>query len=66
MNDPVVEMKDRLKAAELLGKSQADFTEKLEHTGADGQPISFTNLTDEQLDAKIQAMLPKSNGAGSE
>ena len=28
------EMRDRLKASELLGKSEADFTEKVEHSGA--------------------------------
>jgi len=29
MNDNTVQMRDRLKASELLGKSQADFTEKV-------------------------------------
>jgi len=29
-NNPEVSMKDRLKASELLGKSEADFTEKVE------------------------------------
>lgn len=29
-------MKDRLKAAELLGKSQADFIERRDHTSSDG------------------------------
>jgi phage terminase small subunit len=33
MRDSKAEMRDRLKAAELLGKSQADFTEKIEHSG---------------------------------
>jgi phage terminase small subunit len=32
-------MRDRLKASELLGKSQADFVELHEHTGKDGKPI---------------------------
>jgi phage terminase small subunit len=32
-------MRDRLKASELLGKSQADFIEQHEHTGKDGTPI---------------------------
>lgn len=31
--DDLCEMKDRLKASELLGKSEADFTEKLDHSG---------------------------------
>lgn len=32
-----VEMKDRLKASELLGRSEADFTDKV--AGADGGPV---------------------------
>lgn len=34
-----VPWRDRLKASELLGKSQGDFVEKHEHTGKDGKPI---------------------------
>lgn len=33
-------MKDRLKASELLGKSQADFVDRHEHSGPDGKPIA--------------------------
>lgn len=33
------EPKDRLKASELLGKSQADFLDRHEHTGKDGAPL---------------------------
>lgn len=36
MLDGEVEMKDRLKASELLGKSEADFTEKVKHSGVLG------------------------------
>ena len=32
-------MRDRLKAAELLGKSEADFVERQEITGRDGAPL---------------------------
>lgn len=32
-------IKERLRAAELLGKSQADFVERREHTGKDGGPV---------------------------
>jgi phage terminase small subunit len=44
------EMKDRLKAAELLGKTQADFIERVEVTGKDGGPmvtagVDLTKLT---------------------
>jgi phage terminase small subunit len=34
-------MKDRLKASELLGKSQGDFIERHEHAGKDGLPIGL-------------------------
>jgi phage terminase small subunit len=34
MKDPDADMKDRLKASELLGKSEADFTENHNHKGA--------------------------------
>ena len=34
MNDSKGEMRDRLKASELLGKSQADFTENVKHSGS--------------------------------
>lgn len=34
MREPDHDMRDRLKAAELLGKSEADFLEKVEHSGA--------------------------------
>lgn len=33
-------LKDRLKASELLGKSQADFIDKHEHGGPGGAPIA--------------------------
>ena len=41
MYNGLVDIKDRLKASELLGKSQADFTDKLEATGKDGGPLTF-------------------------
>lgn len=34
-------MRDRLKASELLGRSQADFIDKTEVTGANGGPIAI-------------------------
>ena len=33
------QMKDRLKASELLGKCQADFIDRKELTGANGEPL---------------------------
>jgi phage terminase small subunit len=35
-HDPDADFKDRLKASELLGKSQADFVERKEISGPDG------------------------------
>lgn len=37
-----VPWRDRLKASELLGKSQGDFIERHEHTGKDGGPLRVT------------------------
>lgn len=34
MMDNATDLKHRLKASELLGRSEADFTEKVEHSGA--------------------------------
>ena len=39
MRDKQQMMRDRLKAAELLGKSEADFVERQEITGRDGAPL---------------------------
>lgn len=33
-DDELAKMTDRLKASELLGKSEADFTERVQHSGA--------------------------------
>lgn len=46
-----IEMKERLRASELLGKSEADFTEKHDHSH------SFEGLTDEQLEARFKALV---------
>lgn len=34
MKDEKADMRDRLRASELLGKSEADFLEKVEHSGS--------------------------------
>ena len=39
MRDKGQQMRDRLKAAELLGKSETDFIERQEITGRDGAPL---------------------------
>lgn len=53
MNDTGQEMKSRLKASELLGKSEADFTEKIQATGdirVETAPgIDLSTLAPEQL-----------------
>lgn len=57
-------MKDRLKASELLGRSQLDFVERVEHTGKDGEPIQLANpkdlstLSDAELEG-LEAILEK-------
>ena len=55
--DPGAELKDRLRASELLAKSQGLFVHKVEHTGKDGKPIEhqhnqgpdLSKLSTEQL-----------------
>jgi phage terminase small subunit len=51
MTDPNADEKDKLRASELLGKSEGDFIEKIEHHD------KFSGLTDEQIDALIEAKL---------
>lgn len=39
-------MRDRLKASELLGKTQMDFVHRVEHTGKDGEAIQLASGVD--------------------
>jgi phage terminase small subunit len=51
----------------LLGRHLKLFTEKHEHSGPDGKPIEhkhLNDLPDDQLEAKIAAMLAKNGGGG--
>lgn len=41
MKDSEQTMRDRLRASELLGKSEVDFPNKTEHTGEGGGPIEL-------------------------
>jgi phage terminase small subunit len=41
MNMASVDMNDRLKASELLGKSEADFTENVKNTHVMPEPLNF-------------------------
>lgn len=62
MNDDSKELSHRLKASELLGKSDADFIEKHEHSGPDGKPIEtkdVSEVTDDALDERIRSILTK-------
>ena len=51
--DTAEQTKDRLKAAELLGKSQADFIDRKEITGKDGAPLM----------AEVRVVFVGSNGS---
>lgn len=52
-------MADRLRAAELLGKSEADFTEKVQVSGQDGGPQVILHLFKNGSEA------PTDDGSGS-
>lgn len=52
MSDEGIELRDRLKASELLGKSEADFTFKHEHSGK----MTFDTVPDEDLDRRIREL----------
>lgn len=48
------------RALELLGKHLKLFADRVEHSGPDGRPIEMANhLTDDQLDAKLAALMCK-------
>ncbi len=52
MNDTKVEMRDRLRGSELLGKSEADFTEKVELSGE----LDLSNKTTDELRARLKEL----------
>lgn len=55
-----VEMKDRLKASELLARSEADFIDRHELSGPDGKPIeTVSSLPDDRLEARLSELLAK-------
>ena len=56
MEDTKRDMRDRLKASELLGKSEADFTENLSHRYPEGCGVM---LVSEPVDAKEWQKLSK-------
>lgn len=65
MQSETVEMKDRLKASQLLGESEADFSQKVQLTGKDGGPIQQTGAIDFSHidDATLKKLAQMSNGA---
>ena len=50
MNDKNQTMKDRLRASELLGKSEMDFPNKMEVSGVGGEPIPVTIIDYSKVD----------------
>lgn len=52
MNAEGVEMKDRLRASELLGKSEGDFISKIEHSGN----FDLESLSDDELTKRLEAL----------
>lgn len=58
-NDENADMGDRLRASELLGKSQADFIERTRLEGAGGTPapaiVALAAMTKDQLAAIVEA-----------
>jgi len=44
MRDGSLDMKARLRASELLGKSEGDFIDRKEITGKDGGPLSVRSI----------------------
>jgi phage terminase small subunit len=61
-----IKQHDKVRALELLGRHQRLFADRVEHSGPDGAPIEHkdvTTLTDEQLDARHEALLAKAIAA---
>lgn len=58
-NDLIPSMKDRMKASELLGKTQGDFIDRVEHSGPDGKAIQVESSPEERRAriAELTAML---------
>ena len=58
-----IRMWDKPRALELLGKHLSLFIERHEHTGKGGGPIETRNLSDEELDKRIEALSKKRGGS---
>lgn len=62
MNSPETEMKDRLKASELLGRSQRDFVERRELSGPNGKPIKMHVRAEDMSDDELAAVASGKGG----
>jgi phage terminase small subunit len=51
-----------LKGCELLGKHLKLFADRIEHSGPNGKPIEYSEVSDEQLRARIAEKLEKLKG----
>ncbi len=54
-----VKTNDKIKALELMGKYLGMFVEKVEHTGKDGGPIQYEDMTPEERRKRIAELLEK-------
>lgn len=55
LRDESLPLKDRLRASELLGKSEGDFIDRKELTGRDGQPLTVASILRELDDRERNA-----------
>jgi phage terminase small subunit len=62
VNNPDVPWPSRVRAIELLGKTQGDFIDRVEHTGKNGGPIQTADLSGVPTDhlRQIEALLSAS------
>jgi phage terminase small subunit len=54
-----IEVKDRIKCLELIGKHIGMFTDKIEHSGSMNNNVAITSMTPEEREARIQQLLEK-------
>lgn len=61
-----LELHDKLRALEMLGKHLKLFAERIEHSGPDGKPIPLlaAERSDAEIDARIAELVSKAKGSG--
>jgi phage terminase small subunit len=57
MQNPKNDLKDRLKASELLGRSNADFTEKRILQGDKDKPLELAHQVNRELDQRVKDVI---------